>query len=273
MQGVSRESLAALRERLTERELGHASADQVEREAQELLAVSALLGHELQLRGSLTDPSTPEEARAQLARAVFGSRVSDRTVEIVAEAARGRWSRPGDLTDVLEQLGVEAAFTRAEAAGRLDRIEDELFRIARLVDAQPDLRRSAGHQGVPVEVRRRLVRTLFGERVDPTTLLLLEHVVGSLRGRRLEEALEQLVSFAAVRRAESVAEATVAAPLTAEQEERLVAILERIYRTRIRLQVQVDPEVLGGVVVRIGDEVVDGTILHRIEQARRTATH
>jgi F-type H+-transporting ATPase subunit delta len=69
-----------------------------------------------------------------------------------------------------------------------------------------------------------------------------------------------------------VAEATVAAPLTAQQEERLVSILERIYRTRIRVQVRVDPDVLGGVVVRVGDEVVDGTILHRIEQARRAAT-
>jgi F-type H+-transporting ATPase subunit delta len=91
MQGVSRESLAALRQRLTERELGHASAEQVERESQELLGVSTLLGHELQLRGALTDPSTPEDGRAQLARAILGGRISDRTVEIVAEAARGRW--------------------------------------------------------------------------------------------------------------------------------------------------------------------------------------
>jgi F-type H+-transporting ATPase subunit delta len=125
---------------------------------------------------------------------------------------------------------------------------------------------------VPLEARRRLLQTLFGERVDAITLRLLEHVVGSLRGRRLETALEQLVALAAVRRAETVAEATVAAPLTAQQEERLVSILERIYRTRIRVQVRVDPDVLGGVVVRVGDEVVDGTILHRIEQARRAAT-
>jgi F-type H+-transporting ATPase subunit delta len=272
MQGASRESFAALRIRLTLRELGHASADQVERESQELLAVAALLGHELQLRGSLADPATPEDARAQLARAVLGGRLSDRSVEIVAEAARGRWSRPADLADVLEQLGVEAAFTRAEAEGRLDRIEDELFRVGRLVDAQPDLRRALSDPGVPVEARRSLLRTLRGERVDPTTLALLEHLVGSLRGRRLEAALEQLVSFAAVRRAETLAEVTVAAPLTAEQEQRLVGVLERIYSTRVRVQVQVDPDVLGGVVVRVGDEVVDGTILHRIEQARRTAT-
>ena len=271
MHGVSRESLVALRERLAERELGHASAATVEQESQELLAVAALLGRELHLRNSLTDPSSPEDARAGLVRAVFGGRVSDRTVEIVAEAARGRWSRAADLADVVEQLGVEAAFARAEAGGRLDRIEDELFRLARLVDAQPDLRRALSDPAVPIEGRRALLQTLLGARVDATTLTLVQHVVGSLRGRQLEAALETLVGLAAVRRAETVAEATVAAPLTAGQEERLAEVLGRIYGTRVRLQVQVDPAVLGGVVVRVGDEIVDGSVLNRIEQARRAA--
>src|SRR4051812_24626664 len=204
MHGASRESLIGLRERLAERELGHASAGTVERESQELLAVATLLGRELHLRGSLTDPSTPEDARAGLVRAVLGGRVSDRTVEIVPEAARSRWSRAGDLADVVEQLGVEAALAHAEAEGRLDRIEDELFRLARLVDAQPDLRRALSDPSVPLEGRRGLLQNLLGARVDATTLALLQHVVGSLRGRQLEAALEQLVSLAAVRRAETV---------------------------------------------------------------------
>jgi len=271
MQGVSRESLAALRERLAARELGHAGADQVEQESRELLAVATLLGREVPLRASLTDPSTPEDVRGQLARAILAGRVSSRTVEIVAEAARGRWSRPADLPDVLEHLGAEAAFTRAEAEGRLLRIEDELFRVARLVDAQPDLRRSLSGTTLPLNARRELLRTLLGGRVDSTTLALLEHVVGSLRGRRLETALEDLLELASVRRSETVAEATVAVDLTPEQEARLADVLSRVYGTQVHLQVRVDPDVIGGVVIRVGDEVIDGSVLNRIEQARRSA--
>ncbi|RZS87103.1 F-type H+-transporting ATPase subunit delta [Motilibacter rhizosphaerae] len=270
MHGVSRVTLAALRERLAAREVGHGSAEQVERESGELLAVAALLGRETHLRSSLADASADPAGRAQLAHAVLDGRVSEQSAEIVAEAARGRWSRPSELADALESLGAEAAFALAESAGTLDRVEDELFRVARLVSSSPDLRRTLSDPGLPLEGRRGLLGQLLGDRVDATTLRLLDHVVGSLRGRQLEDALDDLVALAAVRRTETLAEATVAVALTPEQEQRLAAVLGRVYATQVKLQVVVDPTVLGGVVVRVGDEVIDGSVLHRVEQARQT---
>lgn len=269
MQGASRTSLVELHERLAQREVGHAPAEQVDQDSRDLFAVAALLGREPHLRSSLTDPSTPVETKAQIARAVLGGRIGEASLEIVAEAVRSRWSRSADLADALELLGAEATFARAEAAGDLDRVEEELFRVSRLLESDPNLRHTLVDQYLPLEARTGLVRTLLGERADPITTRLVEHLVGSLRGRRLEEALASFMVLAAQRRSETVAEATSAVALTAEQEARLSAVLTRVYGTRIRLQVVLDPTVIGGMVVRVGDEVVDGSVLHRIEQARR----
>lgn len=270
MHGVSRVSLAELRERLAAREVGHAPAEQVGQESDELFAVASLLGREPQLRSSLTDPSTDPDTKGHIVRAVLGGRVSDGSAEIVAEAVRSRWSRPGDLADALESLGAEAAFARAEAAGTLDRVEEELFRVSRLIEADFGLRHALTDLSLPLEARTGLVQTLLGPRADSATTTLVTQVVGSLRGRRLEEALDTLVELAAQRRSEAVAEITSAVALTPEQESRLTAALARVYGTRVRLNVVVDPTVLGGIVVRVGDEVVDGSIVHRIDQARQS---
>ncbi|RKS71360.1 F-type H+-transporting ATPase subunit delta [Motilibacter peucedani] len=270
MQGASRVSLTALRERLAAREVGHGSSEQVEQESRELFAVAGLLGREAQLRSALTDPSTEPSTKAHVAEAVLRGQVSEPTAQIVAEAARLRWSRQGDLADVLETLGAEAAFALADAAGALDRVEEELFRVSRLVEADAGLRHALTDPALPLEGRTALVGNLLADRADATTVRLVAQVVGSLRGRRLEEALDTLVELAAERRSETVAEATSAVALTPEQEQRLAAVLSRVYATPVRLNVVVDPTVIGGVVVRIGDEVVDGSVLHRIEQARQS---
>jgi F-type H+-transporting ATPase subunit delta len=122
---------------------------------------------------------------------------------------------------------------------------------------------------VPLDQRLGVLRDLVRDRVRPLTLALLEHVLRSPRGRRVEEAVEELVSLAAERREEIVADVRVAAPMTADQERRLAAALGGVYGRAVRLQVSVDPTLLGGVVVTVGDEVIDGSVVHRLEQARR----
>nr|WP_231126531.1 F0F1 ATP synthase subunit delta [Motilibacter aurantiacus] len=265
---TSRAALEQLREQLQGRLPGEDRATA----SRELLAVAALLGRETALRATLSDPSADADAKAGLVDALLGGRLGPVALDTTRAAARSRWSRAADLPDALEALGAEAAFAEAESAGTLDRVEEELFRFSRLVVGEAQLRRTLSGGTLPVEGRVALVRDLLGSRSTPTTTALLEHVVGSLRGRRIEEALDTLVELAAARRSEVVAEATVAAPLTAEQEARLTAVLARIYGRAVRLQVEVDPSVLGGVVVRVGDEVVDGTVLHRLDQARRAFT-
>jgi F-type H+-transporting ATPase subunit delta len=265
MLGASRTSLAALREQLTADE---ATAEE-EALSGELLAVADLLGREPSLRGALTDPGASPEGRAAIAAGLLGSRIGAPALSVVEGAVRARWARPRDLSDALEVLGAQAAFRRAERDGRLDAVEDELFRFGRTVGAQPELRSVLDNPAVPVEQRLGVLRELLRERVQPSTLALLEHVVRSPRGRRLEDSVEELVSLAAERREEIVADVRVAAPMTADQERRLAAALGGVYGRSVRLQVSVDPTLLGGVVVSVGDEVIDGSVVHRLEQARR----
>nr|WP_231134350.1 F0F1 ATP synthase subunit delta [Motilibacter deserti] len=262
---TSRAALDELREQLRGRLEGESRATV----ASELLAVAALLGRESALRATLSDPSAAADAKAGLVDTLLGGRLSPVALDTTRAAVRARWSRAADLPDAVEALGAEAAFAEAEATGALDRVEEELFRFSRTVVGEAQLRRALSGGTLPVEGRVALLRDLLGQRASPVTAQLLEHVVGSLRGRRLEEALDTLVELAAERRSEVVAEVTVAAPLSAEQETRLGTVLSRIYGRAVRLQVEVDPSVLGGVVVRVGDEVVDGSVLHRLDQARR----
>jgi F-type H+-transporting ATPase subunit delta len=113
------------------------------------------------------------------------------------------------------------------------------------------------------------VRDLLGPRARPTTTRLVELAVTRRRVSSLERTLEELSALAAQRRSRSVARVRVAQPLDAEQERRLVASLTRMYGQQVQLQIDVDPTVLGGVEVRVGDEVLDGTVRSNLEAARR----
>lgn len=260
--GASRESLRQLQE-----ELGQRPDSGLE--AGEVLSVVDLLDRERSFRNAITDPSSAPELRAGLVTTLLGSRVSESTLHLLQRAAALRWSSPRELPDALEALGVQAAFLQSERAGVLDTVEDELFRFGRTLQAQSDLGRALEDPALEVERRLALLRDLLQAKVQPVTLRLLEHVARSPRGRRISEAVDDLVALAAQRTQEIVAEVRVAAPLTAEQEQRMAAALARVYRRGVRLQVGVDPTVLGGAVVQVGDEVIDGSVLHRLEQARR----
>jgi F-type H+-transporting ATPase subunit delta len=113
-----------------------------------------------------------------------------------------------------------------------------------------------------------LLDRLVGDRVGPTTRRLLEQAVRSPRGRTLDRAIGELGDLAAARRQRYVASVTAAAPLTEQQEGRLADILARIYGRPVSIQVAVDPAVLGGLVVRVNDEVIDGSVLSRLTQVR-----
>jgi F-type H+-transporting ATPase subunit delta len=266
MLGPSRTSLVEVREILDAR---LAEAGQADLSAQ-LLEVSALLGREAHLRGALADPGAEPDRRAELARLVLGGRVEAPVVDLLGEVARRRWSGPRDLVDALETLGAEAAFAVAAGAGRLDAVEDELFRFARTVVGDVGLQSTLSDPALGTDAKVSIVGRLLEGRAAPETVLLVVHVVRHPRGRRVEEALEDLVELASQRREHVVAEVRVAARLTAEQERRLSAVLTRLYGRTVDLQVEVDPGVLGGVVVRVGDEVIDGSVAHRLAEARRS---
>ena len=174
------------------------------------------------------------------------------------------------MSDALIEGYARALFEIARAEGTLDEVEDELFRFARLLEREPALRAALTDPGLPDDRKSALLRDLLGERARPQTLRLVEIAVTRSRGRSVETALDELADLAAQRRSRFVAQVRVARPLEAQQEARLAAGLERLYGRRVQLQVDVDPAVLGGISVRVGDEVLDGTVQRNLEAVRRS---
>jgi F-type H+-transporting ATPase subunit delta len=271
MHAASRQSLAAARDRLNEY-IDRARAVDLGTVADELFSVVGLLDREPALRRALSDPATDPGARARLLDTVLGSRLDPRTIEQLRELVRARWSEPTDLADAVEELGRQAALGVAERSGTLDEVEDELFRFGRIVDAHPQLRTLLADARTPADRRIDLLDQLIEGKVNSATRRLLEQVVRAPRGRTLDIAIEQLVELAAERRERYVAYVLAPAPLTDEQESRLAAALTRIYGRPVGLQVEVDPELLGGLVVRVDGEVIDGSVASRLAEARHRLT-
>ncbi|MFJ9416255.1 MULTISPECIES: F0F1 ATP synthase subunit delta [unclassified Streptomyces] len=267
MNGASREALASAREQL-DALTDDASVDAAKL-AEELAAVTALLDREVSLRRVLTDPAQTGEARAELVRRLLGSQLGGHTLELVSGMVRSRWSRSRDLVDAIEELGYSADLAAAQRSGALDEVEDELFRFGRIVASAPQLRSALTDNTAPASAKAELLHSLLGGRANPVTERLVVRLVGQPRGRSLEAGLDALSKLAAHRRDRVVAVVTSAVPLSEGQRERLGAALTTVYGRQIHLNLDVDPEVLGGVQVRIGDEVINGTIAERLDEAAR----
>jgi F-type H+-transporting ATPase subunit delta len=240
--------------------------------AEELFAIARLLEGQRTLRRALSDPSGKPDDRAALAGRLLTGKVSGTALDLVETVARQRWSRPLDLVEALETLATDAALDAADARGELDGVEDELFRFGRIVAGDPDLSRVLSDRSAPAKGRGELLDRLLAGKVSPVTGLLLRNVLTGSHVGTAEVAVERLSETASARRGQSVAHVTSAVELTAAQEQRLSQLLGRLYGRTIGLQVTVDPDVLGGLVIRVGDEVIDGSIAHRLEAAGRRLT-
>lgn len=265
MLGRSREALARQSDALDARR----QATGFDALAGELFAVADLLSREPRLRTALADSGQPEGARSAIAHSILSGRVSALAAEVVEAAVGDRWSSADDLVDGIEALGAQAAFTVAEGDGSLDSVEEELFRFGRAVDASPELQMALTDPAGDAARKAAIVRDLLAGRTARATQQVLEHAVGHLHGQRIDSAIDQLVALAAQQRQRVVAEVRVAAPLDPEQERRMAAALSELQGRHVRLNVAVDPSVLGGAHVKVGDEVIDGTVASRLEQARR----
>ncbi|MDQ6648520.1 MAG: F0F1 ATP synthase subunit delta [Actinomycetota bacterium] len=268
MEGASRESMAALRNRLTE------LADGGDRAAlrglsDELFSLVALLDREGSLRRTLADPALPKRAKVGLLDQLLGSQLGTDTMTLVRQVAESRWSSPGDLVDAVEVLAALAAFIAADAQGILDEVEDALFRFGRIVDREPGLRSALSDPVLPVERKVELVHALLEGKVDPITERLVEIAVTAPRGRPIDRSIDEFARLAADSRNQLVARVVVAVPLEDEQEQRLAAALGEVFGRRMQLQVEVDRALVGGLVVRVGDEVIDASIASRLADVRR----
>lgn len=260
---------AASREALAAAELKLLDVDDFATVGDELFAVVGLLTREPGLRRALADSSAEQGRRTALVRQLFENKLAAATVDLLDSVVSSRWSNPRELVDGIESLARTALLVGAERAGKLDTVEDELFRLGRIVAGDGELERLLSDPAAPVAGKLELVRSLIAAKVDPVTDKLTEALVAYPRGRRAVEGLEELADLAAKRRERSVAHVTSVVPLTEAQQDRLAATLQRIYSRPIALHIEVDSDLLGGLVIRVGDEVIDGSAAGRLDDLRR----
>ncbi|WP_336923298.1 F0F1 ATP synthase subunit delta [Aquipuribacter sp. SD81] len=267
MRGVSRTSHAEAAERLEallDRTADPAARSQL---GTELFAVTDLLDSSISLRRSLTDASRRGEDKARLVERLLGDKVSADAVDLLSGAVRARWSEARDLADATELLGVDAVLAAAEAGGRLDAVEQEVDVAGRALAGDRDVRSALSRRDATPAARRRLVERLVGGSLGEESRVLVTRMAAAPRGRRPEEAFDLVVEAAAQRRERLVARVSVATWPTEEQQQRLAAALSRSYGRTVRLAIDVDPGVVGGMRVQVGDEVRDGTVARRLQAA------
>jgi F-type H+-transporting ATPase subunit delta len=266
MRGASRASLGAAREKLASVIEAGAEAGPL---GDELFAVTTLLDAQPALLRSLSDSSRDAEAKTALAAQLLEGKVGPATLEVLTAAVSARWSVPDDLADAAEQLAALAIVETADAGGQLDELEDELFRFGRIVNATPDLRAILSSPFSSGAGKQALISELLDGKVTAPTLRLIVQAAVHPRGRSLDASLAEYARLAAQRRARLVAEVHVATGLTDSQRSRLAAALAAAYGHEVHLNVVLDPDVIGGISIKTGDELIDGSMAARIASLRR----
>lgn len=236
---------------------------------EQLFALVDALDSSPSLRRALSDPSRSGQDKADLVRVLLAPTADERVVDVVSGLARARWSAEADLVEAVEHLAADAVLAAADHDGVLAQVEDEIFRFDRVLVGQRDLRQALTARAATPAQRAALVRTVAGGKVHPITLQLLERVAAAPRGRSSSASLALLGRLAAARRERLVAAVTAATVLTGAQVERLTGLLERAYGRPVQLNISVDPDVIGGLRIQVGAEVVDSTVLARLDDARR----
>ncbi|ANW66072.1 F0F1 ATP synthase subunit B/delta [Mycobacterium sp. djl-10] len=269
LRAASREALAEVVKKFDDTSGGLDAAGRTA-VADDLTAVAKLLLGEPILAKHLADPADNAEPKVRLAQRLFGDKISPAAQDLLKTAVSQRWSAEGNLVDALEHVARLALLSRADAAGEGEAVEDQLFRFGRVLDAQPRLSSLLSDTTTPAEGRITLLRKVLDTAgdVNETAAALLAQTVELLRGERADAAVADLAELAVVRRGEVVAHVTAAADLSDQQRTRLAEVLGRIYSHPVAIQLNVDPAVLGGLLITVGDEVIDGSISSRLAAAR-----
>jgi F-type H+-transporting ATPase subunit delta len=268
LRAASRDALAALGAEF-DNVTGDFDADELTKLADELASVGKLLIAEHGLARHLAEPTDDAAPKVRLVEALLSGKVGDPTLDLVRTAVSQRWSTVSNLVDGIEHTARLALLKRAEVAGEVDEVEDQLFRFGRVLDAEPRLVTLLSDYTTPAEGRIALLNKIIEDSgINGTAAALLTQTVGLLRGERADEAVIDLAELAVSRRGEVVAHVTAAADLTDAQRNRLTEVLTRIYGHPVSVQLHIDPELLGGLSIAVGDEVIDGSIASRLAAAQ-----
>ncbi len=268
MRSASRDAQSALVERFTALS-GSLTADELTKLADELTSVDKLLIREPILARHLAEATDESAAKQQMLSRLLGGQVSAATMEVLNTAVSVRWSWTEDLVDAIEHVARLALLARAERENQAEEVAEQLFRFGRVLDGQPRLTTLLGDYARSGEERIALLRSVLDRAsgINATAGALLVQTVELLRGERADDAVEDVAELAVAHRGELVAEVGAAAELSDGQRRRLTEVLSRIYHHPVSVQLNVDPELLGGLSVAVGDEVIDGTLSSRLAAA------
>jgi F-type H+-transporting ATPase subunit delta len=263
--GSSRQSLVAARTALDAAVKG-VDAQTASTLSTELFFVADVLGSNISVRRALTDTSRDAAAKGALIKDLLASKVGKATVGLLTELSALRWSGAKDLVQVIEQLAIEAEATAANISGELDRVENEMFVISSTVSNSSELRKAFKSDAHVAKAQ--LVAELL-KNASSSTTKLVSQMVNAWRGRSIESAFADFQWALAARRNRVIALVRIAAPMSQAQQDRLEAALNKQVGQPVRMNIEIDPTVLGGVSVKFADEMVDGSVSNRLAGAAR----
>jgi len=263
MASSTRQALAAAKEAISPL-LGKADL----RFAEELFTIGAAIASSIQLRNLLSDPSGEEKSKQGALAAVFGKAISKEALAFANKLSGLRWSKGSDLVSAFEQMGVYVVASIASRDKTLAELEDQLFAARSVVDSSQELQQALSSRQASVESKVELVSALFKGKLSAASALLVRFAVIGSRQHKLSEVLEAFGKQVSAVADRLVATVTVAAPLSAAQQNRLEAALSASYGTELNLNVEIDPSILGGVKVQVSGEIIDGSVAARLNQAK-----
>jgi F-type H+-transporting ATPase subunit delta len=263
--GSSRQSLVAARIALDAAVKG-VDAQTASTLSAELFFAADVLGSNISVRRALTDTSRDAAAKGALIKDLLASKVGKATVGLLTDLSALRWSGAKDLVQVIEQLAIEAEATAANISGELDRVENEMFVISSTVSNSSELRKAFKSDAHVAKAQ--LVAELL-KNASSSTTKLVSQMVNAWRGRSIESAFADYQWALAARRNRVIALVRIAAPMSQAQQDRLEAALNKQVGQPVRMNIEIDPSVLGGVSVKFADEMVDGSVSNRLAGAAR----
>ena len=263
--GSSRKSLVASRALLDAAVKG-ADANSASAVSSELFFVADVLSSNIAVRRALTDPSRDGTAKAAFISDLLGKKIGALALGLVTELSSLRWSSAKDLVLVVEQLAIEAEASAANIAGELDRVEDEIFTAATAFAGSSELRKALTSDAT--NAKATLVADIL-KGASGSTVKLVSQMVNAWRGRSIESAFADYQWALAARRNRVIAFVRVAAPITPAQLDRLSTTLTSKVGQPVRINIEIDPSVIGGVSVKFADEMVDGSVSNRLAGAAR----
>ena len=266
--GSSRVSVQTLRKSLDEI-VNKQSASDAAVFASDLFTILTVLSTSIGVRRALTDNARDVSAKAELISNLFGKNISSQAQALLASASALRWSNPGEIADAIENLAVQAESACADKNGELEKVESQLFDFAQVLRANPELRQALNTSADTDQNKVSLLDAIVVGKYLTSTINLLRRVVTLRRGRSIDATLAAYAHYVSTRKDQVVAHVKSAVELSDSQLAKLVATLSKQVGKDVRINLEIDPKVLGGISIRYADDVIDGTVINRLAEAGR----